>query len=156
MQKRRWKDCELQGWCMVPRKHSLPDPVELMHIGTHRDWGSTHKICIHSNQTVSPGSYLQLVPAGNGQISFLQWCATGYINHSTCQGSLHAQEQFDNTKTNSILWSGVGAFCFILFWYLWVLLIFLCVLIFILCVWVCKVWKRKQMQEVVGEGGGEE
>lgn len=34
-----------QRWWMSPRKQCLPDPTELMHICTHRDWAKAHKTC---------------------------------------------------------------------------------------------------------------
>lgn len=155
MQKRRWKDCECQGLCMVPRKHSLPDPVELMHIGTHRDWGRTHKICIGSIRTVSPGIYLQLVPAGNGQISFLQWSATGYINHMSRQSPCPGTVRQHKNKLHFVERERGFLFHFVLV-FVGLTDFFVCFDFYFVCVSVCKVWKRKQMQEVVGEGGGEQ
>lgn len=87
LQKRRWKDCQIQRRWLIPRKQWCTYEIRY-HDNMHKIWTGLHQPHSHHRagevDTEShswPGNYLQLMPDDNRKANFPQWSITGYINH---------------------------------------------------------------------------
>lgn len=82
------------GWWGVLDSFTHVSPRVVRRLGGwHSHSGNvvtTQLIWAHCGLVALSGNYLQLMPAGEGEISFVQWRVTGYVNHSAEQA--HAQE----------------------------------------------------------------
>jgi hypothetical protein len=53
IKKKKKQKNKSQRWLMIPKKHCLLHTTGMMHIGTHRDCDSMHKMHIGSKETKS-------------------------------------------------------------------------------------------------------
>ena len=152
------------------RETVLPDKTGMMHMWTHRDCGSMHKISTGSSSAVSRWSPAQRgerrhwVPPLTKKLSAtdrqwqretscFQWSSTGYINHTTGQVRPHAQVA-DQHRTKSVVY--LWTFCFFCFGWLLLFLAWLFWFSFFVCflflgfvsfLFVWYFWKREEEKE---------
>lgn len=105
---------------------ALPDTSGLMHTGAHSAGDSTQKSCtkccqarkISSRRSRSeqgvppyPRSCLQLIPAGRGKISVVQWMAPDAL--TTLEGRPDARKELNDKMHCGVLVSGLVWFGFL-------------------------------------------